>query len=529
MMKKCGGRWLLILVLLLTFHSLVSAQKVETGKYFYTLNTQHGLSDNTIYQMLQLSDGKMVVMTQRGINLYDDPHVRFIPLQERNAQVISAYKGMIHLYVDNQNRLWVKDFQKVYAIDLHAFRLISHPLDSLSASLKKNSPDGQLIEPFFEKSVIEDVFVDSKHEVWIVKKQTLVNVQSHLQIHLNPSWGELQDMDVDDKYVYAFCAHGVVAVYSLDGKLAYVKQAYGKENMAKYAATSLVVKTPGGQFYQIRTGGKHQSVFLHFDPTTRRYQPIYNCDYILHTLNMASDRQALISSQHGYLMFDFKVSNQPQEVNELALPDGTSLVTGINTVYRDQDGGIWLGTYKDGLIYVSPLLGLFFTIDKPWWQGIWGIGLFIAVLLCLGGAAIVFYRKKKRPSEVNSPSGAALSMEEVPDSSVLVSSPYDDFKNKLIALINQHLSESDYGVEQLAKDLCMERTGLYKKLKTMTDESPVSFIRNVRLEKAAELLRASSADAMTVNEIAERTGFASPSYFTKCFKAKYGVKPSEYR
>lgn len=109
------------------------------------------------------------------------------------------------------------------------------------------------------------------------------------------------------------------------------------------------------------------------------------------------------------------------------------------------------------------------------------------------------------------------------------SSPSDDFRNKLIALIEQHLSESDYGVEQLAKDLCMERTGLYKKLKTLTDESPVSLIRKVRLEKAAEMLKSSANDAMTVNEIAERTGFASPSYFTKCFKAKYGVKPSEYR
>ena len=109
------------------------------------------------------------------------------------------------------------------------------------------------------------------------------------------------------------------------------------------------------------------------------------------------------------------------------------------------------------------------------------------------------------------------------------SSPSDGFRNKLIALIEQHLSESDYGVEQLAKDLCMERTGLYKKLKTLTDESPVSLIRKVRLEKAAEMLKSSANDAMTVNEIAERTGFASPSYFTKCFKAKYGVKPSEYR
>ena len=63
-------------------------------------------------------------------------------------------------------------------------------------------------------------------------------------------------------------------------------------------------------------------------------------------------------------MFDFKLGTTPREVKELALPDGKSLTTGINTVYRDKEGAIWLGTYHDGLIYVSPMLGLFFTIDQ---------------------------------------------------------------------------------------------------------------------------------------------------------------------
>lgn len=517
MRKIHGGRWLLTLVFLLAIHSLVSAQKAGTEEYFYTLNTQHGLSDNNILQMMQLPNGKMVVKTQRGINLYDDSHFRFLPLNINEAQELSGYRGQTHLYVDGKNRLWVKDYQTVYAISLRYFRLIPHPLDSLSS------------QP------VEDVFVDSKHELWMVRNRMLVNAQTSLCLHLSPAWGDLQDMDVDDNHIYAFCARGVVAAYTLGGKLAYVQQAYDRENHAKYAATSLVVKTPSGQFYQIRTGDNHHSVFLHFDPATRQYQTIYTCDYILHTLNMSSDRQALISSQQGYLMFDFNVSNQPQEVKELALPDGTSLVTGINTVYRDHDGGIWLGTYKDGLIYVSPLLGLFFTIDKPWWQGAWGIGLFIVILLCFVIAFFSFYRKKKNTQ-------ATLSSEEYPNQMPMVSfsegsssslevgkSPSNDFQSKLVALIEQHLSESDYGVEQLAKDLCMERTGLYKKLKTLTDESPVSLIKKVRLEKAAEMLKSSTADAMTVNQIAERTGFASPSYFTKCFKAKYGVKPSEYR
>ena len=89
----------------------------------------------------------------------------------------------------------------------------------------------------------------------------------------------------------------------------------------------------------------------------------------------------------------------------------------------------------------------------------------------------------------------------------------------------QHLEDGEYGVEQLAHDLCMERTGLYKKLTTLTDTTPVALIRSVRLRRAAALLQEGT---LTVNEIAERTGFSSPSYFTKCFKKEFGVLPSEY-
>ena len=93
-------------------------------------------------------------------------------------------------------------------------------------------------------------------------------------------------------------------------------------------------------------------------------------------------------------------------------------------------------------------------------------------------------------------------------------------------LVEQHLEDGEYGVEQLARDLCMERTGLYKKLTALTDTTPVAFIRSIRLRRAAALLQEGK---LTVNEIAERTGFSSPSYFTKCFKKEFGVLPSEYR
>lgn len=537
-----------------------AAQKVEKNDYFYILSTEQGLADNHILQMMQLPDGRMVVETAKGANIYDGKRFHSIPLSTADAQPINLYEGQIHLYVDRHKLLWIKNTHQVFCIDLKTNRIIRNPL----------------------AKDVEDMFVDSDGDVWCnTGKGILSNRDNGRTLAIKDDWGALQDLDVENGTVYTFHANGIVAAYphankqtayplankqtaSSPEQAAYTLRAYDKEKTPLYNSTSLVVKTPGGQFYQIKTGyddkaKKQTSIFLHFDPRLKHYEQIFNCDYILHTLNMSSDSQALISTQQGYLMFDFKVGNTPREVHELALPDGKSLTTGINTVYKDQDGGIWLGTYNDGLIYVSPMLGLFFTIDKPWWQTGWGI---VGIILVVGIAALAIlaigkkrtklilakekatgqnYNMKEIDASEVEPSKVQPSESEAPEvlpsesksSNVLPSEsepseskPSEpEFIQKVRTLVEQHIKESEYGVEQLATDLCMERTGLYKKLTSMTSTTPVAFIRNIRLHRAAQLLK---EQRMSVNEIAEATGFSSPSYFTKCFKKEFGMLPSEY-
>lgn len=509
-----------------------SAQKVETNDYFYVLNTRQGLSDNCILQMMQLADGRLVVRTPKGINLYDGRRFSFIPLPEEKAENIMKYKGHTHLYADSQDRLWVKEYQKIFCILLAEGRILEHPLDVLSGKGKEDKMKMMRNGP--TRNDIQDLFVDSRKNVWVVMGDSLLNTQDGNLIRLKKEWGCLQDLDTDGRQVYAFMDSGIVAVFQND-KLTYTASAYSVSEVQCYRITSLTVQTSSGQFYQIRTGRDEKnktdaSIFLHFNPETRKYSRIYTCDYLLHTLNMSSDNQALISSQHGYLMFDFKLGTTPREVKELALPDGKSLTTGINTVYRDKEGAIWLGTYHDGLIYVSPMLGLFFTIDQPWWKSGWAIAGLVFFLVILVGIIILYLRRGKKINVINTDS-TKDNIPSLPEDSLLLETAEainrePELILKVRTLIEQHLEDGEYGVEQLAQDLCMERTGLYKKLTALTDTTPVAFIRSIRLRRAAALLQEGK---LTVNEIAERTGFSSPSYFTKCFKKEFGVLPSEYR
>ncbi|WP_245566878.1 substrate-binding domain-containing protein [Christiangramia portivictoriae] len=104
--------------------------------------------------------------------------------------------------------------------------------------------------------------------------------------------------------------------------------------------------------------------------------------------------------------------------------------------------------------------------------------------------------------------------------------PEQQFLAKFNELIKQNLDNSDFTVENLAKELSISRVQLYRKVKSIMGLSVSDYIANYKLEKAKALLKTSS---MTVSEIAYKCGFTSPSYFSTSFKNKYDTSPVSYR
>lgn len=97
---------------------------------------------------------------------------------------------------------------------------------------------------------------------------------------------------------------------------------------------------------------------------------------------------------------------------------------------------------------------------------------------------------------------------------------------KTVALyLEENLTNSQLSVEEVSRHVGMSRSSLYAKLLQITGQTPVEFIRSFKLEKAAALLEKSD---MHIAQIAYSVGFATPNYFAKSFKAKYGLLPSEY-
>ena len=98
------------------------------------------------------------------------------------------------------------------------------------------------------------------------------------------------------------------------------------------------------------------------------------------------------------------------------------------------------------------------------------------------------------------------------------------FLKQLHAIIQKNLSDSEFGVEDIGKQIGLSRVQLYRKVKAMTGSSVVDLLRKARLAKAKRLLESRS---MSVSEVAYDVGFSAPSYFTKCFKDEYGMLPGD--
>ena len=100
----------------------------------------------------------------------------------------------------------------------------------------------------------------------------------------------------------------------------------------------------------------------------------------------------------------------------------------------------------------------------------------------------------------------------------------EHFMNKVIEVIEQHISEEEFSIEEFGNEVGMSRSQLHRKLKALSGKSASRYIRSVRLTRAKTMIIDQKGN---ISEIAYSVGFSSPAYFTKCFKDEYGYPPSD--
>ncbi len=182
---------------------------------------------------------------------------------------------------------------------------------------------------------------------------------------------------------------------------------------------------------------------------------------------------------------------------------------------------------------------LMITIAQPWWSSWWMWCIYIALVLLAFYTAWQVYKLHEKYmrltiDHLKANGTSATSAVLAPESHAEKQSADDeeaetevdsDFVDKATQLISEHLSDSDYSIDSLCREMAMSRTLFYVKLKSFTGKSPQDFIRIIRLERAAQMLRS----GRSVADTATLAGFENPKYFSTVFKKYFGVSPSKYQ
>jgi signal transduction histidine kinase/ligand-binding sensor domain-containing protein/DNA-binding response OmpR family regulator len=113
---------------------------------------------------------------------------------------------------------------------------------------------------------------------------------------------------------------------------------------------------------------------------------------------------------------------------------------------------------------------------------------------------------------------------EVKNESKRLSIYDENFLKKVNDAINKNITDENFSIEDFSSEIGMSRTQLHRKLKALTGKSASRYLRSVRLSKAAKLL---AEQKQNISEVAYSVGFASPQYFTRCFRDEFGHPPSE--
>lgn len=109
---------------------------------------------------------------------------------------------------------------------------------------------------------------------------------------------------------------------------------------------------------------------------------------------------------------------------------------------------------------------------------------------------------------------------------IISHTPQDEtLLQSLFSQLEAHWQNAEYSVDDFAKDMAMSQSQLYRKTTELFNLSPNILMKEFRLEKAKDLLK---KQLYSISQISFDSGFTSPSYFTKCFKSKYGLLPMEY-
>lgn len=340
--------------LLLLSMLLQAAAPVEAGVadelIFRPITASDGIADNSAQTIKCTFTGRMTITTIGSINFYDGANFSHINNEKEVKYRLDDYDGNYHLYYDNSHHLWLKNTHTVSCVNLTTETYFQN-IDSIFAL-------------YGATGRVADMYVDSNGDVWLCQ-DGFVFSDKHAYKVPQQRGKHMQDLEVyDGRLLMLFYDDGSMVTYDVNtGKRLYMSQAYGAADVADFSE-SCVLLVHDGTLYLLRNG-RQKSILTGYCFATRKWSEILRLDYHMNNL-VFHEEMLYISSAYGYFTYT-PATGELSHHEELTLSDGQRLLTDINVIEFDKQGGMWIGTERRGLLYSSPKNAPFTVL--PWSDG----------------------------------------------------------------------------------------------------------------------------------------------------------------
>ena len=324
----------LLIGLLLVSPIVMSASE----KRFYVYNAANGLADNSAQTVTCTKTGRLVITTMGQINFFDGVKFTYIDPSSENLFPLKDYKGNYHLYFDKYHHIWLKDRGDVTCVNLTT--------ESFVASIE------DIFREFGVEGNVTDLFVDGQNVVWLLTKRGLFNVESKHYYEIKRG-RNLQDLEVyQDKFLMLFYDNGLLSVVDLKtGNPVLERFSYDKPLQERYNRTS-VLYVDSTTIYQIRNG-RNEGILMRFEIGKWQWETLIQAPYKLNNITFDEHSLLYIPCAYGYWTYNC-LTGEKEHIEQLQMNTGEKLLTDINAITFDRQGGMWAGTEKRGLLYARP-------------------------------------------------------------------------------------------------------------------------------------------------------------------------------
>ena len=479
-------------------------QKTAEGQKYYAVKY--------IRDMLQLPNGTIAVGTSYGVKLVLPTTGKVTEFAYRTQDKDDVNKAVTCLFLNNGRELWIgTDGGGIYVYDLKT-----------KACRQLTTDDG------LPSNSISSISIDQKGRVLVATEQGLAITQHQSLpfINLNYCYG------IDREY-----NSGAVTNLS--------------NNQILLGSTSGAVIVDPDNLHALNYGAKLNLLGVRcegegeLDDEQSEELEAFNED----VYQMLKQHRLCLSYNQRTFVLEFESINLRNQFDieysykvgdgEWSKPTDQQFIRFTNIESGTHD--LYIRCVSRSCGTVLDELHLTIEIGKPWWRSWWMWLVYLGLLvIAFYGAWRVYELHTKymrlvvrnvedasERSDVQETELTASPHTETPASSDSEDSQNAEgsaFIDKATKLVMENLSDTDFNIDRLCREMAMSRTRFYIKLKSYTGKSPQDFIRIIRLECASALLRS----GRSVNDTAMLTGFENSKYFSTVFKKYFGVSPSKY-